>query len=267
MSGFSADWLSLREAADARARSLPLARQAAAVAAARSGVLVDLGTGTGGLPRDLAARLPGPRDWLLVDDTPALLAEAARLCAGRPGFASLRTQRADLATDLAAVSREPVALVMASALLDLVSLAWIDRLVVACRADGVPFYATLSYDGRIALEPAAATDSRVVDLMNRHQRGDKGFGPAFGPAALATAATSFRAAGFTVETDASDWILGAADAALVRPLIDGWIGAALELAPEEAPRLEAWRDQRLRQLEAGVLEVRVGHGDLLALPP
>jgi SAM-dependent methyltransferase len=267
VSGFSADWLSLREAADARARDPSLLRRAADLAATRHGRLVDLGTGTGGLPRDLSTRLPRPRDWLLVDDTPALLAEAARQCAGRPGFADVRVRQADLARDVALLGEEPFALATASALLDLVSAQWIARLVAACAAARLPFYASLSYDGRIALAPEAEGDTALVAAMNRHQVGDKGFGPALGPAAAGAAAVAFREAGFDVDEAEADWQLDRADAALVLPLVDGWIGAAAELEPGDAPRLAAWRALRVAQLRAGTLRVRVGHRDLLAIPP
>ena len=65
----------------------------------------------------------------------------------------------------------------------------------------------LAFDGRIDWQPQDAGDEAVRDLVDRHQRSDKGFGPALGP----DAATYLRAllvgsAGeLLVET--SDWVL------------------------------------------------------------
>ena len=73
----------------------------------------------------------------------------------------------DLSRDLEAALDGPVDLVTTSALLDLVSDDWLDRLAVEAAARRLPVYAALSYDGRVELTPADAADERIVDAVNR----------------------------------------------------------------------------------------------------
>ena len=116
-----------------------------------------------------------------------------------------------------------------------------------------------------ALDRRFATGYR--DAVNRHQRGDKGFGPALGPAATATATALLGARGYRVLQGRSDWLLGPGEASLMAALIDGWAGAAAGLCRSDAAAIAAWRRHRLAAVAGGKLRVRVGHTDLLALPP
>jgi len=79
MSGFSADWLALREPYDARARNRDVLDSVAtaAVAAGDAVAVVDLACGTGSTLRAIAPRLPPRQDWRLVDNDLSLLARAA----------------------------------------------------------------------------------------------------------------------------------------------------------------------------------------------
>ena len=81
MGAFSPDWLALREPADAEARSSRLTRLVGDALPHDLVHALDLGTGTGANVRYLAGRLPVRQDWLLVDDDPQLIEEAARTCA------------------------------------------------------------------------------------------------------------------------------------------------------------------------------------------
>lgn len=269
MSGFSAEWLALRAAADRSARSPALLRAACRhvhrqTPAAERLHIVDLGAGTGSMLPVLAPRLPAPQCWTLVDKDTMLLA-AARVPAGRAGTVVVRRVRADLAESsvLPGLLRE-ARLITASALLDLVSSQWCRQLVRAAARPGRVLHAALGYDGRIILDPADPLDRTVRALFNRHQRTDKGFGPALGPAAAATFARIAAGAGAAVQTAGSDWRLGPADAALLRPLLDGWTLAAAEIAPQLADAIAGWRARRSAQIDAGRLRVRVGHRDVLA---
>lgn len=270
MESFSADWLTLREPADHAARAEALvstlaARLAVPGASTRA---VDLAGGTGSNVRYLRSRLTTLTSWTLVDHDPALLAEAARRLA--PSFETpghtFATCQADL-NDLAALPIDGAALVTASALLDLVSADWMRAFARRCREAGVHVLCTLSYDGRLTCDPADALDARVRELVNSHQRSDKGFGPALGPDATDAAAAAFRAEGFDVTVAPSDWVLDATQTELQRQLIAGWAGAARDIASDEAAAIAAWRDRRLAAVDAGTSRVRVGHGDLLAIPP
>ena len=73
MSGFSSDWLKLRESADHRARNQELLAKLAACFAEREAILVaDLGAGTGSNLRAIAPHLPSRQQWVLVDHDPVL---------------------------------------------------------------------------------------------------------------------------------------------------------------------------------------------------
>lgn len=264
MSGFSAAWLALREPADTAARSAALTRVIADALRSRDVVrAVDLASGTGANVRYLASRMPAPQRWLLVDSDASLLAHAP------PGH---ETRVEDLSTpgrDAAAVTFTTLFagrdLVTASALLDLVSEAWVTALAARCRAAGSLALFTLSYDGRILFTPDDADDERVRALVNRHQRTDKGFGPALGPDAARVTAERFRACGYDVRVERSDWVLSPVHGELQRELIDGWVSAAIELEPADAPRLREWRARRLALVEAGESDLVVGHEDVAAI--
>src|SRR5262249_41692123 len=72
----------------------------------------------------------------------------------------------------------PLDLVTTSALPDLVSPEWLDRLVAEVAARRLPFYAALTYDGRAVAAPPQRFDDELLAGFNLHQRTDKGFGPA-----------------------------------------------------------------------------------------
>jgi SAM-dependent methyltransferase len=266
MSGFSADWLARREPYDARARNRDVldAVAAAALAAANAVAVVDLACGTGSTLRALAPRLPARQDWRLVDNDLSLLARAA---SGKssPGIAVTRIP-VDLARDLEAALDGPVNLVTASALLDLVSADWLDRLVVEVAARHLPFYAALNYDGRVAFDPVDPLDAAVIAAVNLHQQTDKGFGPALGPRAAEAAIARFQAANYAVLHGRSDWHLSPRDQHIQRDMLAGWAGAAREIGAVSLPDAAAWLTRRRDLLAAGRSTVAVGHVDVFARP-
>src|SRR5690349_7398499 len=78
MSGFSPDWLRLREPFDAAARTQSLAHGFvdAITRPGRPVRIIDLGAGSGANFRVLAPLLCGDQDWLLVDHDALLLTVA-----------------------------------------------------------------------------------------------------------------------------------------------------------------------------------------------
>ncbi|KGE04226.1 class I SAM-dependent methyltransferase [Pseudohaliea rubra] len=249
--GFAADWLALREPADRAARDAALARRAAEVAGPTP-FIVDLGCGTGASFRALGPWLPAGSRWCFVDSDPRLLAAAA----ASAGDAA-EVLEADLA-DLPSLPLARAGLVTASALLDLVSRAWLEALA---RCLTVPFYAALSYSGSMRWLPPDPRDEAITAAFNRHQRGDKGLGPALGPEAAETAAAIFEAAGFDVLRASSPWQLESSMAALQRELTAGIAAAAGEAGVAGAA---AWGRQR-RQL-ADETRCEISHLDILAVP-
>mgnify|MGYP000259130872 CR=1 FL=1 len=244
---FSADWLALREPADRAARDPALLARAAAAAGAAP-LVVDLGCGTGATARAMAGHLPGAR-WRLVDADADLLARAAAATGGD-------AHRLDLA-DLGALPLAGADLVTASALLDLMPAPWVEALADRLAALRLPFYAALSYDGVMEWSPPHPADAAVTRAFNRHQRTDKGLGPALGPDAAATMAAALCRRGMHVTLAPSPWRLGPAEAALQADLLDGIAAAAREAGCAEAAE---WRAAR------GADACVIGHADLLALP-
>ena len=250
--GFSADWLALREPADRAARDPGLAA-AAARAAGPAPVILDLGCGTGATRRALAPHLPQDARWRMVDNDPALLA----LATGPGG----ETVMADL-NRIETLPWDGVTLVTCSALLDLVSDDWLSRLSAILSDRRLPLYAALNYDGRMAWDPPDPADAGVRDAFNRHQRGNKGFGPALGPQATVAAMRHLMASGFAVRTADSPWHLPPRAAALQEALLAGIAVAAAEAGAEA---VDAWAGRR-RGARPGTTMV-VGHLDLLAHVP
>jgi hypothetical protein len=280
-----ADWLALREGADADARSATLTR--AVVDALGPGEplrILDLGTGTGANIRYLLDRFPRRRQqWLAVDRSSALLAllptriaqwgaaRGYRVAPGNGGCVirgngvecEVDTRQVDLGTLPGSDVFGPRHLVTASALLDLVSERWLRELAAWCRHTHAAVLFALTYNGQSSCEPAEPEDELVLALFNRHQHTDKGLGgPAAGPDAPAVAARCFEEAGFHVLRERSDWRIASGAVAFQRELIDGWARASTEIEPEAAVTIEGWRRRRLRHLEEGRSRLTVGHDDL-----
>jgi len=193
MSGFSAEWLTLREPYDLAARNAAVLDAVAAAFIEESSIsVVDLACGTGATLRAIGPHLPPRQTWRLVDNDLSLLAKASAL--GRPPPVTVIAKPVDLVRDLELALDGPLDLVTTSALLDLVSAEWLDRLVVEAAARRLPVYAALSYDGRAGAEPRASLDAELLTGFNLHQQTDKGFGPALGPGAAARAAERERLA-------------------------------------------------------------------------
>ena len=283
MSGFTETWLSQREPYDHAARSQDLLVALQHWRQGRDALsVVDLGSGTGSNLRALAPVLGGRQSWTLIDYDPSLAAaalvklrgwatdqgfkhneSASGLSIEGPGFfAAVTCRRADL-RHLDALPLAPADLVTGSALLDLVSREWLERLASACRGKALCF--ALTFDGDLDFDPEDPGDSHLRNAFLRHQAGDKGFGPAMGAQAPGIASAVLREQGHQVSGAASPWRLGPRDQALQSALFEGYIQAAKEIAPEQGSEIDAWFARRSDLLKQGALHV-VGHRDLLALP-
>jgi hypothetical protein len=283
-----AEWLRLRELADWKSRSAVLTSAVTAMLPHDRPVhVLDLATGTGSNFRFLLERLPRRQRWLLVDRSEALLAEVVERTASWAdargyqvqatgnGF-TIRDAQLDChverhALDLGKLDAPEIFagrhLVTASALLDLVSAPWLRLLAARCSEVDARVLFTITYDGRSACIPPEPEDDLVRRLFNDHQNRDKGLGgPAEGPRAAGCAQRCFADAGYHVLSEPSDWILGPDDAALQRPLIDGWAEAALEMAPQLADPIAAWRSRRHAHVNADRSHIVVGHRDVVGSP-
>jgi len=286
MSGFSTEWLALREPFDAAARSGTLVADLCAHlprgTAAAPLEVVDLGAGTGSNLRYLAPLLGGEQRWRLIDHDRALLDAAlaatrawaeARGAQVQHQHSALTVRAADFACevhceqrdlrDIAGVNLPARSLVTAAALLDLVSAKWLEALARRATAALAPICFVLTYDGRCVCTPGDPEDAAVLALFNRHQRGDKGFGPALGAHAASAAVSAFARRDYHLSVRPSDWRIGPHDAAMQHALLDGWLGTALEMAPGRASGLTAWHDRRRGLVAAGHSALNVGHVDIV----
>ena len=277
---FDAGWLALREPVDHRSRCAGFVEALALRWRARdSWRILDLGSGMGSNLRFLAPRIPAPQEWTLLDRDPELLGEAGST------WPPVRVRSVVGNVDSEGLALVAGAhLVTASALLDLVSDRWLAELVSSCRFHGCAVLFSLTYDGEIRWLPGPGKhasgcaegeptvgnrdllDGIVREAVNEHQLRDKGLGPALGPNAADVALKLLRGAGYETRTAPSPWLLGPGDATLARRLVRGWEAAAAEVRPGEREALRRWADWKLRLIEEGSFEVRVGHQDLLALP-
>ncbi len=279
-------WLRIRETADAAARSDRLTRAVAATLPRDVPIhIIDLATGAGSNVRFLIERLPSRQRWLVVDRSSMLLEhllERTAAWASVRGFdvehqangcqirgddldCQVDTRVQNLGTMDDAALFQGCHLVTASALLDLVSEQWIRSLAAHCRAAGATALFTLSYDGRNVPSPPEPEDETVFALFNRHQLTDKGLGgKAAGPGAVEAAVRSFSEAGYRIDREATDWVLGPNDREMQESLISGWAWAAGNIASEQSARIESWRERRLAHVEAGRSQLVVGHQDIAA---
>jgi hypothetical protein len=266
MSGFSAEWLSLREPYDVRARN-PVVLKAVidAFKSAPNLRILDLGCGSGSTLRTLAPRLEAAQNWRLVDHDPGLLARAAESAMALNVPA--RAVSADLNSQLESLLETPADLVTMSALLDLVSNEWLERFADRAAERRLHVYAALTYDGRIEMMPAHPLDNAIVDALNLHQGSDKGFGPALGPLAGAGAIAKLMQRGLVVVQGSADWLASQEDAAFQSEISRGWASAARETGVLAARDVDDWVAFRDANIAAGRASLRVGHVDFFAVPP
>jgi hypothetical protein len=280
---FDADWLELREGHDFAARSIELAMLLNDHLPARPR-LIDLGCGTGSLFRWLAPLIGRAQVWIFADADADLLhralddtqdwAQAMGWSVSTPGRAMLihadtgtwriETKRIDLAGALTQLPLSNVDAVLCSALLDLVSADWVQRFVALLR---VPLLTCLNVDGRDTLMPADPADVLVRRGFRQDQGRDKGFGPALGPRLPAVLVAALSERGFTVRSAASDWRIGPAEQDMLEELVIGHGAAASRQLPRHRPAIDAWTARRINQIERARLRLRIGHRDILALPP
>lgn len=276
MSGFSPEWLALREPVDHRSRDAGIAEQVRARFTDRNSIrVVDLGCGTGSNLRGTFHLLPDEQSWTLVDYDPRLLSAARDALAAwgdrhestcdelivyrggkrlRVGF-----RQADLNADLDAALGEGADLVTASAFFDLCSIAFIERFAAAVARRRAVFFTVLTYNGEQRWTPPHTADAEMLAAFCAHQVGDKGFGPSAGPGAPTALRTAFEVAGYGVREGGSPWVMDKADQRLIAELASGFAGAVAETGKVDAATIASWS----AIAHSGAV---VGHTDTLATP-
>ena len=252
--------------------------------------MVDLACGTGANLRELGARGWAVRSagcWSITTrncwppcrqrSRPGRAVQGLALRGAGDGWridgpdwqAEVRLQRLDLSRQLALLPWREAALVTASALLDLVSAAWLDELLTRAGAARAALLFALTVDGRVEWTPALVGDALAARPVRR-------------PTSDATRVSALRwaarprawrpqrwaASGYEVIQCRSDWQIdggeGPAARAMLSAMVAGTAAAALEQAPAAGAALERWRAQRLAVVAQ--TRLRVGHLDLLATP-
>lgn len=277
MSGFSPEWLALRESVDHRSRDTALAADLKAAFAGRaSATIFDLGCGTGSNLRGTFKFLPDEQQWTLVDYDARLLAAARQSLtqwAGathrHEGDTLVLTQagkrlrisfrQADLNAGLDCALGPTPDLVTASAFFDLCSERFISRLAAAVAARRAVFFTVLTYNGEQTWTPPHPADDMMRQSFCAHQLTDKGFGASSGPSAPGALTRSFRAAGYRVSDGDSPWRLGPPDSRLITDLAVGFAAAVAETGDVHADVIASWS-------AVARTHAIVGHTDILALP-
>lgn len=259
-------WLTLREAADARARSTELlATLCGLLPENRPLKIHDLGCGTGSTRRWLGPQLSGLQEWTEYDRDCELLhrgvMDSTKSIDGID--MSVHTRCSDFA-ELTELDLHGADLITASALLDMFSASELLNFVSLCVSAGCPCLITLSVVGHVEFSPPDSLDARIEKAFNDHQRRPMPSGRLLGPEAVSAAAELFEQAGMSVLLLPSIWQLGPTDGSLLEEWISGWLGAALEQDATLRNVSTPYMTKRNLQLKDGLLNVEVHHQDLLA---
>jgi hypothetical protein len=258
MSEFSAEWLALREPADAAARE----QSPLPPIAADPINIVDLGAGTGSNLRYLGPRLQAAQHWTLADRDMALLQAVTLPKTSRS--LSAQTLQLDLFTELHCLRLSGVHLVTASALFDLVSREWILRLAALCRGAEVPACLfALNFNGELAWAPEEPEDAWIAELFRNHMARDKGFGIATGAGSAHVLSEVFGSMGYRSQRTESPWRLGPAESALQEALLGSYQLVAVEMSPAKGDTIADWARRRRRHIAARESRLTVGHQDVV----
>ena len=219
--------------------------------------------------RWLAPLLPGPQRWTCHDRDEELLAALSTSGPVRDsqgGTVAVDIHGCDLA-ELAPDEFAGASLITASALLDILTAADLERLATVCFTAGCPMLLALSVTGCVEVRPPDCLDERIRQAFNAHQRRMTGDGRrVLGPDALPAAVALFTDRGATVWSARSAWRLRTADRALIDEWLTGWVGAACAHDPALARSARNYLHRRIRAASDGHLDVTVHHRDLLIMP-
>ena len=270
---FSAGWLAMREAFDARSRSRALAQRFADVLPTSPRVL-ELGAGTGSLFRWLAPIIRRDQHWVWLDHDAAHLAHGLRATARwalRLGYAArLEPQRLTLGTrcgewtvetrvhDLHDAALLPVDVsdaVACSALLDLFSGQWIGELLR--RVGTRPFYAAINVTGCDRIQPRDRNDALVwrgYTTSQPHRAGPHA------PMLVRQFCDQFD---LPFESASSDWHIPAHHRAMLHQMLDFISEAARRSMLQQRRQIDVWEQRRRAAVRAQRLTLHIAHCDLL----
>lgn len=285
--GFSESWLALREPADHRARNTSLDHQLIRWFKQQNDHhILELGAGTGSNLRYLLPQLGHDQNWLLLDNDAALFARLPDLLQAwatshdarffndnktwriehATFSANIKCHVINLASQLEQIPSDNIQLLTGSALLDLTSATWLDKIAAWVTQQRCACLFALNYDGKIHWSPEQESDRRVTSLLNEHQLNDKGFGQALGPGAGHYFVQCLQQHGRHVLAEDSDWVIEPESSALQMAIIDGWAPAAVEQDISAKDAILGWHTERRQAITQGLSTLTVGHIDVLSLP-
>lgn len=278
MSGFSPEWLALREAADHAARNRDVTAACAAAFGGRERIAIcDMGAGTGSTLRALADHLPAIQHWTLVDHDQGNLAAAMAALSKWADEANVQGDTLSLTRGQKRIAvqfhvrdfasdpecwPEGIDLVTASALFDLTSEAWLTRFAAALGRARLSLLAALTFDGVIHAQPADKVDASIATAFRAHQHRNKGFGPAAGPDASDVLERALSLGGYHVITGASPWNAGPEATDFLIEVAKGIAQAVIETGAVPRADVDRWR----AAVTDGKHTLVVGHCDLFATP-
>jgi SAM-dependent methyltransferase len=282
MSGFSAEWLSVREPVDHASCNNMVKRVLLDYLKATHGKsltnlnVIDLGCGTGSNLRGLAPFLGRQQNWTLVDYDPLLLSAAREALLDwadevivdddqhfeikhSDHVIKVQFLQADLMKSFADILGIQPDLITAAAFFDLVSVDWLIQFAQALKS---PLYTVLTYNGVEKWLPSHSTDQAMLKAFIDHQQTDKGFGSAAGPHAAQALISALQARSFMVSHGLSNWALSEPDhQILIRLLAKGIAQAVVETGQVEQGDVNEWLASRSRAEGC-----EIGHVDIFAVP-
>jgi hypothetical protein len=263
----SAEWLTLRGEADARARSRTLVDELAHRLGDGPLIVHDLGSGAGAMMRWLAPQLRAPQRWVLHDADPQILGtrDPSPVLDGQGQVVGSQPSIEQL-DDLGRDAFHGGSAVVASALLDVITENEARLIVNACVSAGTPALFSLSVSGQVLLDPGYQADEHFGAAFNDHQRRVADGRRLLGPDAVRVVARMFATAGWSVRELDTPWRLGPDESTLSAEWLAGWVGAAVEQRPELDSAADRYLALRRTQLAARSLSVTVGHRDVIAWP-
>lgn len=279
MSGFSGEWLSLREPVDHRSLNPDVLAAFARHFGDKEAIsIVDLGSGSGSSLRALAPRLGLRQKWQLVDHDRQLLSFALEQLALWADSAKdennfmllqkdgrqieVKTQLADLSDGLPDALSEKADCLTSSAFFDLVSPQWIENFCASLAGVQLPLLALLTYDGTEVWSPPHFADEVMLKAFHQDQHKDKGFGPAAGPQSATVLHEALSIQHYKVFSGQSDWLLNSnTDTELIRALATGSANALAGSNVIKEAELHSWRDSR-----QAADRCTIGHKDIFGIP-
>ncbi|MEN0004316.1 MAG: class I SAM-dependent methyltransferase [Bacteroidota bacterium] len=280
---FSVEWLTTRYPFDVAARNKDVEQAALmGLPAERPIRLIDLGAGTGNNCRYFIPKLPQDQEWLLLELNPHLIAAAKsqlHAFAKEAGFKVTPT-----ADGLYLAGRKKVTirfremsflnlkeqldlgsydLVMAGAVIDLLTVNMLEMLVQQFIGHVVPFLATINFTG-MQFEGATEQDQHYTKLYIQHMRRAQPFGRTLGAACIPFLKSWLLVRDIPFLSGASDWVISPTDRAMHELTLGFMQGAIPELlhTPNELNTFNQWLIEKKEQSDRRKLSFRVEHFDI-----